>query len=109
MPDRTQTTILELSTALRSRKLSPVELTRSCLQRIETLNPTLNAFITVTAELALRQAPTAKKELLRGNWRGPPPGIPIGLKDLIDTAEIPTTAGSEQYKHRIPTQTADVV
>jgi aspartyl-tRNA(Asn)/glutamyl-tRNA(Gln) amidotransferase subunit A len=108
MPDRTQTTILELATALRSRKLSPVELTRSCLQRIETLNPTLNAFITVTAELALRQATTAEQEILRGNWRGPLHGIPIGLKDLIDTAEIPTTAGSEQYKHRIPTQTADV-
>ena len=91
------------------RKISPVELTRACLQRIEERDPSLNAFITVTAEAALGQARTAEKEILGGNWRGPLHGIPIGLKDLIDTAGFPTTAASELYKHRIPIQSADVV
>jgi len=102
-------TILELAEALRSRKVSPVELTRACLQTIEELNPVLNAFITVTADQALAQARTAEAELFRGDWRGPLHGIPIGLKDLIDTAGIPTTAASELYKTRIPTQNAEVV
>jgi aspartyl-tRNA(Asn)/glutamyl-tRNA(Gln) amidotransferase subunit A len=102
-------TIVELGEALRLRKISPVELTRACLERIEQLNPTLNAFITVTAETALRQARVAEEEILRGEWRGPLHGIPIGLKDLLDTAGIPTTAASELYKHRIPIQSAKVV
>ena len=103
------TTILELSEALRGRRISPVELTHECLSRIEQFNPTLNAFITVTADTALQQARRAEEEILRGDWRGPLHGIPIGLKDLIDTAGIPTTAASELYKHRIPTHSADVV
>jgi aspartyl-tRNA(Asn)/glutamyl-tRNA(Gln) amidotransferase subunit A len=102
-------TIVELGEALRLRKISPVELTRACLERIEQLNPALNAFITVTAETALEQARLAEEQILRGNWRGPLHGIPIGLKDLIDTAGIPTTAASELYKHRIPIHSAEVV
>ncbi len=108
MPDNRRKTIVELAQQLRSRKLSPVELARDCLERIARLNPSLNAFITVTADLALQQARRAEQEILRGDWRGPLHGIPIGLKDLIDTAGIPTTAASEQYKHRIPTQAAEV-
>src|SRR4029077_9396833 len=104
-----QRTLVELGEAVRSRKVSPVELTRVCLERIEQCNPSLNAFITVMAESALGQARTAEKEILAGNWRGPLHGIPIGLKDLIDTAGVPTTAGSELYKHRIPIQRAAVV
>lgn len=102
-------TILELSEALRARKLSPVELTRACLQKIEELNPVLNAFITVTADQALAQARTAEAEISRGDGRGPLHGIPIGLKDLIDTAGIPTTAASELYRTRIPAKSAEVV
>ena len=109
MLDNVPQTITELSEALHSRKLSPVEVTRACLQHIDALNPSLNAFITVTAELALAQASSAEAEILRGHWRGPLHGVPIGLKDLIDTAGIPTTAASELYKHRIPTQSAEVV
>jgi aspartyl-tRNA(Asn)/glutamyl-tRNA(Gln) amidotransferase subunit A len=103
------TTILELSQALRERRLSSVELTRECLSRIERFNPTLNAFITVTSDTALQQAHRAGEEILRGDWRGPLHGIPVGLKDLIDTAGIPTTAASELYKHRIPIRSAEVV
>jgi aspartyl-tRNA(Asn)/glutamyl-tRNA(Gln) amidotransferase subunit A len=101
-------TILELGDALRLHKISPLELTRDCLARIEELNPTLNAFITITAELALRQAQRAEEEIMQGNWRGPLHGIPIGLKDLIDAAGIPTTAASELYKHRVPQKSAEV-
>ncbi len=108
MLDNALKTIPELSEALRSRKLSPVDVTRACLQRIAALNPSLNAFITVTVEAALAQASRAEAEILDGNWRGPLHGVPIGLKDLIDTAGIPTTAASELYKHRIPIRSAEV-
>jgi aspartyl-tRNA(Asn)/glutamyl-tRNA(Gln) amidotransferase subunit A len=104
-----RTSILELSGQLRRREVSSVELTRSCLERIEKLNPVLNAFITVTAESALQQAREADAEIQRGNWRGPLHGIPIALKDLIDTAGIRTTAASALYKNRIPAADAQVV
>ncbi len=63
----------------------------------------------MTAEQALVQARTAEEEILRGNWRGPLHGVPLGLKDLIDTAGILTTAASHLYRTRIPTQSAEVV
>ena len=109
MPESEYRTLLELGEAVRLRKISPVELTRACLERIEARNRSLNAFITVTAEAALGHARTAEKEILRGNWRGPLHGIPIGLKDLIDTAGVRTTAASNLYKDRIPIQSAEIV
>jgi aspartyl-tRNA(Asn)/glutamyl-tRNA(Gln) amidotransferase subunit A len=102
-------TIRERSEQIRRRTISPVELTRDCLARIEQLNPRLNAFITVTAESALDQAQIAQDEIQRGDWRGPLHGIPIGLKDLIDTAGVRTTAGSAMFKDRVPSQDAEVV
>jgi len=84
-------------------------LTRECLERIEKLNPTLNAFITVTAESALTEARAAESEMFRGDWRGSLHGIPIALKDLIDTASARTTAASAVFEHRIPTEDAVVV
>jgi len=101
--------ILELAGLLRNRAISPVELTRDCLARIDKLNPTLHAFITVTADSALAQARQAETEIFRGEWRGLLHGIPIGLKDIIDTAGIPTTAASAVFKDRIPEQDAAVV
>lgn len=100
--------ILEISAQLRNKSLSPVELTRECLARIEQLNPKLNAFITVTAESALEQARAAEDEIQRGQWRGPLHGIPIGLKDLIDTAGVRTTAASAILKDRVPERDAEV-
>jgi aspartyl-tRNA(Asn)/glutamyl-tRNA(Gln) amidotransferase subunit A len=102
-------TITELGPRLRRKEVSPVELTRDCLDRIEKLNPTLNAFITVTAESAMAEARAAEAEILRGEWRGPLHGIPIALKDLIDTAGTRTTAGSGVFEHRVPTEDAEVV
>jgi len=102
-------TIVELAPRLRRKEVSPVELTRSCLDRIEKLNATLNAFITVTAESALAEARAAEMEISRGEWRGPLHGIPIALKDLIDTAGTGTTAASAVFEHRVPTEDAEVV
>lgn len=102
-------TIEQVSEQVRNHSVSPVELTRKCLARIEQLNPKLNAFITVTAERALAQAKAAEQEIQAGRWRGPLHGIPIGLKDLIDTAGLRTTAGSAVFRERIPEADAEVV
>lgn len=102
-------TLTEAAEQIRTRKLSPVELTRECLARIERLDPVLNAFITVTAETALEQARQAESDVSSGNYRGPLHGLPIALKDLLDTAGVPTTAASNQYRERIPTEDAEVV
>jgi aspartyl-tRNA(Asn)/glutamyl-tRNA(Gln) amidotransferase subunit A len=79
------------------------------LRRTEELNPRLNAFITVTAGSALAEARTAEKEISQGKWRGPLHGIPIALKDLIDTAEVGTTSASALHKDRVPRENAEVV
>jgi aspartyl-tRNA(Asn)/glutamyl-tRNA(Gln) amidotransferase subunit A len=100
--------ISKLAERLRKREISPLDLTTACLAQIEKLNPVLNAFITVTSESALLQARDAEQEILRGHWRGPLHGIPLGLKDLIDTAGIRTTAASALFKDRIPEHDAEV-
>src|ERR1700693_2759077 len=102
-------TIVELAPRLRRRELSPVEVTRACLDRIEKLNPALNAFITVAAESALAEARVAEIEISRGEWRGPLHGIPIALKDIVDTAGTRTTAASALFQHRVPAEDAEVV
>lgn len=102
-------TISELAPRLRSRQISPVELTRECLGRIDKLNSALNAFITVTAESALVEARAAEAEIARGEWRGPLHGIPIGLKDLVDTAGVRTTSASKLHATRVPIEDAEVV
>jgi aspartyl-tRNA(Asn)/glutamyl-tRNA(Gln) amidotransferase subunit A len=102
-------TIVELAALLRRREVSPLELTRTCLDRIERRNPALNAFITVTAESALAEARAAEMEISRGEWRGPLHGIPIALKDLIDTADTRTTAASAVLRDRVPSEDAEVV
>jgi aspartyl-tRNA(Asn)/glutamyl-tRNA(Gln) amidotransferase subunit A len=102
-------TIENLSARIRRGEVSPVELTRDCLARIEKLNPKLNAWITVLADSALDEARRAEQEILRGDYRGPLHGIPIGLKDVLDTAGVRTTAASALFKDRIPTEDAEVV
>jgi aspartyl-tRNA(Asn)/glutamyl-tRNA(Gln) amidotransferase subunit A len=102
-------TLTEAADQIRVRKLSPLELTCECLSRIERLNSALNAFITVTADLAIEQARQAESEVSAGHWRGPLHGIPIGLKDLLDTAGVLTTAASNQYRDRVPSKDAEVV
>jgi len=103
------TTISELAERLCRKEVSPVEITAACLERIERLNPALNAFITVTAESALAEARTAEAEIVRGEWRGPLHGIPVALKDLIDTVGVRTTSASALHCERVPSEDADVV
>jgi aspartyl-tRNA(Asn)/glutamyl-tRNA(Gln) amidotransferase subunit A len=107
--DQTNLSIREAGDLVRRKVISPVELTRACLQRIERLNPALNAFITVTAEQAMAQAREAEAEVRRGRWRGPLHGIPVGLKDNIDTAGVRTTLASAVFQDRVPSADAEVV
>ena len=96
------------SELLRSKAASPVDVTRACLERITRYNAALNAFITVVPEQALAAAKQMEQELQRGKWRGPLHGVPIALKDNIDTAGVRTTGASELFKDRIPSEDADV-
>jgi aspartyl-tRNA(Asn)/glutamyl-tRNA(Gln) amidotransferase subunit A len=107
--DLTSMSIRDVAELVRKKKVSPVELTKASLARIEQFNPALNAFITVTADAALAQARAAESEIQRGNWRGPLHGIPIALKDLFDTAGVKTTGGSALFKDRVPQEDAEVV
>jgi aspartyl-tRNA(Asn)/glutamyl-tRNA(Gln) amidotransferase subunit A len=95
-------TITEAAEAISSRELSVVELTESLLNRIEDWQSTLNAFITVTADHALDQAQAADAEISAGNYRGPLHGIPFGLKDIYETAQILTTAHSKILEENVP-------
>ena len=101
--------ISELSSLLRHGDVSPVEITRECLRRMEKLDPALNAFITVMTESALAEARTAEAAIARGEWRGPLHGIPVALKDLIDTAGVRTTSASALHATRVPKEDATVV
>lgn len=98
----------EASALLSRGELTPLELTQACLQRIERDEPRVNAFVSVTADLALEQARALGAELQQGRWRGPLHGIPIALKDNIDTAGILTTAANALFAGRIPDSSAPV-
>src|ERR1700677_5153834 len=102
-------TIAEAAQALRSRRVSSVELTRQCLDQIEKLNPVLNAFITVTGDSALACAQELDRELARGVDRGPLHGIPIAHKDLMWTKGVRTTSGSKIFADFVPDRDAPVV
>jgi aspartyl-tRNA(Asn)/glutamyl-tRNA(Gln) amidotransferase subunit A len=91
---------------VRRQEVSPVEVVKACLKRIEQLNPKLNAFITVLADQALEQARVAEAEIKAAKWRGPLHGIPVGVKDFYDTAGIKTTAAFERFKDRVPRKDA---
>ena len=94
--------VAEASVEIAAKRLSPVELTQAYLDRIEALEPRVNAYITVTADLAMERARQAEAEIAAGTSRGPLHGIPIALKDLYDTAGIPTTGGSKILAENVP-------
>lgn len=100
--------IAEAAQLLRARQLSPVELVDAALDRIAALNPSLNAFLTVIADRARRQARIAEREIARHRWKGPLHGIPISLKDNIWTRGVRTTAGSRILTDFVPATDADV-
>lgn len=101
--------LAEASDRIRRGVTSPVELTLACLERIEQRNPALNAFVTITAEQALVAARNCERELAQGLYRGAMHGIPIGLKDNIDTRGIRTTAAAAALAERVPDTDAEVV
>ena len=102
-------TLAQAAPLIRTRKLSPVELTQACLQRIAALDSQLNAFITVTADHALAQAREAEREIAAGRYRGPLHGIPFALKDIYDTAGILTSGHSRVCMDRVPQRDATTV
>src|SRR5216684_7514285 len=106
--DLSTLSLVEASARIRARSVSPVQLTEACLARIQTYNPKLNAFITVLRNQALAQARELEAEQRSGKLRSPLHGIPIALKDNIDTAGIRTTAASKVYDDRVPTEDAEV-
>ncbi|GGE99048.1 putative amidase AmiD [Aliidongia dinghuensis] len=102
-------TLLETAAAIRARKLSPVALTRALVERIAHLEPSLQAYATLTPDLALAQAARAEEEIAAGRYRGPLHGIPIAVKDICDTAGIVTAAGTALHRDRVPALDATVV
>jgi Asp-tRNA(Asn)/Glu-tRNA(Gln) amidotransferase A subunit family amidase len=101
--------VVQLSRWIEQRKLSSERLTQIYLKRLEQFDPKLRCVITLTRDLALRQAKQADAEIAAGKYRGPLLGIPWGAKDLLDTAGIPTTYGAEPLRNRVPTEDAAVV
>ncbi len=110
--DKSSLTLLsieQLAPLIAKRRISPVEVLTAVLQRVEQLNPTLNAYVTILREESLRQAAKAEREIMAGRYRGTLHGIPIALKDNIQTAGIRTTAGSKILADFVPQRDATVV
>jgi Asp-tRNA(Asn)/Glu-tRNA(Gln) amidotransferase A subunit family amidase len=101
--------VAQLSRWIEGRQLTSVRLTEIYLHRLQQFDPKLRCVITLTREHALAQARKADAEIAAGQYRGPLHGIPWGAKDLLDTANIPTTYGAEPFKHRIPSADSAVV
>lgn len=89
-----------LGEAIRTKRISPVELTEGYLERCRTIGKRLNAFVTLTPELALRQARDAEAEIKAGKYRGPLHGVPYAVKDLVAVKDYPTTWGAVPYAHQ---------
>jgi len=98
--------IRELSQRLRARETSPVAVITACLTRIDQLSERLNTFATVLADQARENAEEAAAEIKAGNWRGPLHGVPVGVKDFYDLANVRTTAAFEGFKNRVPKKDA---
>jgi len=101
--------VTQLSRWIESRQLTSERLTNIYLSRIERLDRKIRAVITVTREHALARAKQADAEIAAGKYRGPLHGVPYGVKDLLDTKDIPTTYGAEPFRNRIPTADSAVV
>ena len=92
----------EMAALIRSKQLSPVEVAQSHLDRIEVVNPKLNAILTLVAERALEAAKAAEAAVMAGAELGPLHGVPFTAKDALDTAGVPTQRGSLIFKGRVP-------
>ena len=101
--------VAQLSHWIQSRQITSERLTQIYLDRLKRFDPKLHCVITLTRDHALEQARRADAEIAAGHYRGPLHGIPWGAKDLLDTAEIPTTYGAEPYRNRVPKKNSAVV
>src|SRR5579883_157301 len=101
--------VTDAAHAIAHRQLSPIELMQALLQRIDRLDPKLNAFIQLHADAALAAAQAAETEIMAGRPRGPLHGVPVGIKDIIDVAGLPTTCHSKVLENNIATSDAVVV
>jgi aspartyl-tRNA(Asn)/glutamyl-tRNA(Gln) amidotransferase subunit A len=109
MSDLHTLTIAAASALIRDKKLSPVELTRAVLDRVHSVDAQLNAYLLVLEEQALADASVAEAEIARGDWKGPLHGIPIGLKDIYNTAGVRTTGHSALFADHVPAEDAFTV
>ena len=100
---------VELGAAYRARTLQPSEVTAAVLRQIERVNPAVNAFVTIVADQAMAAAEASDARFATGSVLGPLDGVPVGIKDLADTAGIRTTHGSYIYEHHVPDSDAPVV
>ncbi|WP_019160272.1 amidase [Brevibacterium senegalense] len=94
--------IAELSEQLRTGRLTSTEVTTAMLERIDALDPALQSFAVVTRERALADAAAADEQISRGGWRGPLHGVPLALKDLVETEGITTAAGTTVHGDHVP-------
>ena len=102
-------TVSQLSKLMAAKEVSPVEATAAYLERIDALNGKLHAYVTVTADIAMEAAAKAEQEIAQGNYRGPMHGVPVAVKDQIQTEGILTTGGSPVFSNNIPTEDATVI
>src|SRR5580765_4559173 len=111
MPDSDllYTPVRALAARVKSKKLTSVKLTETCLERLDTLGPKLNAVVTVMRESAMAEAKAADAEIAKGKYKGPLHGIPFGVKDLLATKGVPTTWGAEPYRNQVFDHDATVV
>ena len=96
-------TVAEAASLIAAKQLSPVELTHAYLNRIESLDGTLHAYVRILHDESITAAEKAAAEIATGHYRGPLHGIPIALKDIYDTAGVPTEGGSKICLDRVPT------
>jgi Asp-tRNA(Asn)/Glu-tRNA(Gln) amidotransferase A subunit family amidase len=101
--------VTQLSRWIEARKLTSERLTNIYFDRIARFDPKIRSIITVTKDFGLAAAKRADREIAAGKYRGPLHGIPYGVKDLLDTASIPTTYGAEPFRNRVPTEDSAVV
>jgi amidase len=109
MTDLALTTLTTVAQRLQARDLSPVELTRHLLDRITRLDPRFHSYVTVLGAQAMAQARAAEADIVRGRYRGPLHGIPVAVKDLCCTKNIPTTCGAQMFSTWTPAQDSTVV
>ena len=109
MEDLIYASVIDLAQAIKTKEVSSIEVVQAYLDRIEAVNPKINAVVQLTAESALEEARLADAALARGEVSGPLHGVPMTIKDLFETKGVITTAGTKGLEYYVPKQDATVV